>query len=571
MKQPHILRGLTEARWDLVVIDEAHLVSGDSVRHEAAHLIAGRSRQVVLLTATPHSGDDVRFGRLANLGALPGVDDKIVTFGRTKAEIGLHSTRHVRWHAVTPTRDERQAFDCLTRFERAVLSGPKAETAPFLLSVLRKRALSTMAALVSSIERRLAWLTTASDPPCTQLPLFTEDDDDCTDEDAAALRSESGLPNASERELLSRALDTARRASVRSSKIERLTTLLRRTTEAVVVFTEFRDSLRALIPALSAGSTPAVLHGGTGEVERRRELARFSAGSARVLLATDVASQGLNLQHRARWIWCLELPWNPVRLEQRIGRVDRIGQIRPTHATLLVSRHPAEAAVLGNLAKRVRAARRAVGPAALSSVAHPSARAEPDAPRLLTPRSWRRPAAALTRSVSRRRALVGGSQFDLENRGRPLWTTGLGWETAERACVLVSVAFTNTTGTTLERHLLWLGVPRSMCAPRDPGFREALVDVASRELAPRARRLGRILKARLGRLKHIDDAIAIVASAASRNELQPGLFDPRWASTGLGGPAPRRAYRHESTDDRQPSIVVEIGRPVIEIVWMSVR
>ena len=78
-----------------------------------------------------------------------------------------------------------------------------------------------------------------------------------------------------------------------------------------------------------------------------------------LLLATDVAGQGLNLQARARWVVSLELPWNPARIEQRLGRVDRIGQTRGVHGTLLVARDGAESGLLANLARRTLAARQA--------------------------------------------------------------------------------------------------------------------------------------------------------------------------------------------------------------------
>ena len=83
-----------------------------------------------------------------------------------------------------------------------------------------------------------------------------------------------------------------------------------------------------------AFSRPAsILHGGQDAIERRQQLESFLDGTTSILLATDVAGQGLNLQSRARWVISLELPWNPARLEQRIGRVDRISQTRPTHFT----------------------------------------------------------------------------------------------------------------------------------------------------------------------------------------------------------------------------------------------
>jgi superfamily II DNA/RNA helicase len=71
--------------------------------------------------------------------------------------------------------------------------------------------------------------------------------------------------------------------------------------------------------------------------ERAAAISRFNGGGARVLLATDAAAEGLNLQQRCRLVINLELPWNPMRLEQRIGRVDRIGQQRTVHAINLLA------------------------------------------------------------------------------------------------------------------------------------------------------------------------------------------------------------------------------------------
>ena len=82
-------------------------------------------------------------------------------------------------------------------------------------------------------------------------------------------------------------------------------------------------------------------------------LSRFTAGSARLLLATDAASEGLNLHHRCRLVINLELPWTPVRLDQRAGRVDRIGQARTVHAIRLVAAGTCEESIVARLASRV--------------------------------------------------------------------------------------------------------------------------------------------------------------------------------------------------------------------------
>jgi superfamily II DNA/RNA helicase len=95
--------------------------------------------------------------------------------------------------------------------------------------------------------------------------------------------------------------------------------------------------------------------------ERAVAVRRFNAGDARVLLATDAAGEGLNLQPRCRLVVNLELPWNPMRLEQRIGRVDRIGQRRTVHAVNLLASGSAETDMLARLARRLDHARSSVG------------------------------------------------------------------------------------------------------------------------------------------------------------------------------------------------------------------
>jgi superfamily II DNA/RNA helicase len=91
---------------------------------------------------------------------------------------------------------------------------------------------------------------------------------------------------------------------------------------------------------------------------RADAVARFTQGGARVLAATDVAAEGLNLQARCRLVVSLELPWSPSRLEQRAGRVDRIGQSRPVRVWTLTGASGHEAMVVAALARRAEAIRK---------------------------------------------------------------------------------------------------------------------------------------------------------------------------------------------------------------------
>jgi len=106
-----------------------------------------------------------------------------------------------------------------------------------------------------------------------------------------------------------------------------------------------------------------LLHGGLNREERSTVLAAFARDPLGLLLATDAAAEGLNLHHHCRLVINLELPWNPMRLEQRIGRVDRIGQPRTVHAFHLIARGTGEAGLLTHLRERVAAAQADIGTA----------------------------------------------------------------------------------------------------------------------------------------------------------------------------------------------------------------
>lgn len=374
LKQTHVSDSLPLDPWDLVVIDEVHTVCGDSERYALCQRVTRRSRRVLLLTATPHAGDEARFSKLLALGRTDPREELLI-FRRTRDSVGLTQPRRVHWRRVRLTESETRVFDALRAFEHTVTSrGRVSEQTVLLLSIFRKRALSTMAALSVSITRRLAWLGepgTIDLPDWRQPGLAFDDAFDTEDGEREGFMAETGLSAQRERSWLRRLRGLADAAARTESKVDRLAALVDRVAEPVVVFTEYRDSLDVIRRRLAFARQVAILHGAMDPAERRAQLRQFLHGDATVLLATDVAGQGLNLQSRARWVISLELPWNPARLEQRIGRVDRISQTRPTHLTLMVAQHSAEAGLLAHLARRVLTARRAIGDATLAGLAPP--------------------------------------------------------------------------------------------------------------------------------------------------------------------------------------------------------
>jgi superfamily II DNA/RNA helicase len=221
------------------------------------------------------------------------------------------------------------------------------------MTVLMRRACSSVMSLAQSIERRRSLLRSAPvDDAQLALPFQEREGD----EEPALLLAAPGLDDATqEQRILQRLLALALKAAGHESKIAALVRLLRRVREPVLVFTEYRDTLAHLEKQLPVSGI--ALHGGMTLRQRQRVAREFTEGSAAILLATDAASEGLNLQKRCRLVVNLELPWTPLRLEQRVGRVDRIGQLRPVHALHLVARGTGEESVVARLFARQARAR----------------------------------------------------------------------------------------------------------------------------------------------------------------------------------------------------------------------
>ena len=356
VKRPEVMRSLEGLIWDLAVLDEAHHLIGRSDRADAAAMLGDRARALVMLTATPHSGDDAAFARLCTLGDADG-SAPLLAFRRTRADVGLHGQRRAPLLRIRPTAAEAAMHEALMAYASLVWNQPGGSGlsgARLAVSVLARRACSSAGSLARSIERRLAILNHQFVPQESQrdLPFAFADAED--DEPQAVLQP-AGLPDeGDERRRLERLLELARRAAKSGeSKIVALQRFLSRVDEPAIVFTEYRDTLQRLADALPPLDA-VQLHGGLSPRERAEVTRRFTRGSVRLLLATDAGSEGLNLHHRCRLVINLELPWTPLRLEQRAGRVDRIGQQRRAHAVHLVAAGTCEETTLARLALRVR-------------------------------------------------------------------------------------------------------------------------------------------------------------------------------------------------------------------------
>lgn len=360
VKRVEVMRALEGLVWDLVIFDEAHALAGRSDRAAAAQAIGERARTVVLLSATPHPGDDRAFARLCAIGDI-GRAFPLLFFRRTRTDAGLASRRRMRWLPVRPTAEESQLHAALSRYARRIWheSDASGRGARLAAAVLMRRAFSSAASLARSLSRRKALLSSGHPGWSTQMNLpFGETPED--DEPDLLLASAGFHDAAAEHVAIEALIVLAERAAKRESKPAAVRRLLRRTREPVIVFTEYRDTLLRLASALD-GVPTVLVHGGLTAGERADALRAFIGGTERVLLATDAAAEGLNLQARCRLVVNLELPWTPVRLEQRIGRVDRIGQRRTVHAVQLVASGTGEERTLERLHRRLDGIRARLG------------------------------------------------------------------------------------------------------------------------------------------------------------------------------------------------------------------
>jgi superfamily II DNA or RNA helicase len=358
IKRPEVLPAVGSCRWDLVIVDEAHGAGPGSDRLAALRAISSQATYIVLVTATPHNGSRAAFEAVCRIGSH---GDRLLIFRRTRDAVALTGGRRVHRLAVAPSRAERDLHATLANLASAIASEPQPSRDAWLtIGVLHKRAFSSAYAIAQSAGRRLGAIDHAADQDLAEqliLPLVDAGELEPAD-DAPALLTPVLRDTAIERRLLSAIAEHAAAAGRRETKLSCLARLLRRfgrLGEPAIVFTEYRDTLLHVRRRLACDC--AVLHGGLSADDRRTELDKFRDGRCPVLLATDAAGEGLNLQGRCRIVVNLELPWNPMRLEQRIGRVDRIGQAKRVHAFHLIGRGTGEVRILEHLKARLTRAR----------------------------------------------------------------------------------------------------------------------------------------------------------------------------------------------------------------------
>jgi ERCC4-related helicase len=333
---------LEDTRWDIVVIDEAHNVAAAAnpekqLNYRLARLLSRRTDSMLLTTATPHNGRRETFGRLITLldwSAIP--DPKLREYGpddiapfflmRFKEDVRAEAGDQFAERQMIPlaattidaTADEEASYAELGNLRARAKAG-QYKTEAIIQWGLYKRFLSSPEACLSTVTKRIATLNKTPD----------------REDEAAAL--------ATLRSRLSRIQIAA------SSRFQLLVRELRAMgwtgkpqSPRVLLFTESTVTQIALARALAqefniafsekhedqSSQTMAIIHGGQPDVTLSKTVEAFGTGSSpmRLLVATDVASEGVNLHHECHNIIHYDLPWSIITLIQRNGRIDRFGQ-----------------------------------------------------------------------------------------------------------------------------------------------------------------------------------------------------------------------------------------------------
>jgi ERCC4-related helicase len=342
---------LKDTRWDVVIIDEAHNVAGASIpnRHlsyRLARLLSRRTDSMLLTTATPHNGKKETFGRLISLldpSAIPDpnfkeyIADDIKEFFlmRFKEDIREEASGMLADRVVVPpahttadaTKTEEDAYQVLAELRQALkeedlneqsVKNKRKHTA-LLQYGFYKLFLSSPEACYHTVANRLEKLK-HEDTSQVEVPALQK----LADRLKNLTLKDTARYQIFKKQLSNMAWD----GTAKSPRI--------------LVFTEYLRTQEALAHALAkdfnidysekfedqAQQTIAVIHGSTPDTHLMKTVEAFATGSSplRIMIATDVASEGINLHHECHNIIHYDLPWSIITLIQRNGRIDRLGQ-----------------------------------------------------------------------------------------------------------------------------------------------------------------------------------------------------------------------------------------------------
>ena len=374
-KRDEILPSLQSSQFDLIIVDEAHKMAAykysDSVtktgRYKLGEILSANSEHLLFLTATPHKGDTENFRLFLDLlepgfFATPDMleqsiekDENTLFLRRIKEDMKdfegkpLFLPRHVFTPAYNLSPSERQLYIKITEYVRhqynKALSSEKKRNIGFALIILQRRLASSSFALWRSLQRRRDRLDEIlqnfekSKTPTSKIFDFDDTEDLSENERWEQEKMWETLSIAGNKDELKKEIHTLKELIDDTKKViddetEIKLTKLKESMEKlekessnkkILIFTESKDTLEYLEKRIKSwGYTVSIIHGGMQLLERIEAEKTFKT-QTQIMIATEAAGEGINLQFCHLMI-NYDIPWNPNRLEQRMGRVHRYGQ-----------------------------------------------------------------------------------------------------------------------------------------------------------------------------------------------------------------------------------------------------
>lgn len=411
-KRKDILPYLKSVDWDLVIVDEAHKMAayryGDKLskteRYHLGSAISNNSDHLLFLTATPHKGDPENFRLFLDL-LVPGFfakqelieeslenKDNPLFIRRLKEDLKdfdgkpIFTNRYPKTIKFRLSENEKKLYNEVSRYvisqyNRAMQKDRRRNVA-FALLILQRRMASSTYALLRSLERRkgrLEDLLKEPELPEEAITIDLEEIEDYEEEgrweqenkwetlSIAENREELKKEIASLEEMQNVAKDILKEGcEVKLSELKKAMEegmkKLREMegNEKILIFTESRDTMEYLVKKIrSWGYSVNFIHGGL-KLDERIEAEKIFKHKTQIMVATEAAGEGINLQFCHLMI-NYDIPWNPNRLEQRMGRIHRYGQQKDVYIFNLVAEDTREGQVLGKLFDKLEEIRKALG------------------------------------------------------------------------------------------------------------------------------------------------------------------------------------------------------------------
>ena len=379
------IEAVVNADFDLVIIDEAHKMGGSSAqvsRYQLAETLSNAVPRILLLSATPHRGKSDHFRRVLQLldadafmgEDMPSVKEIEPFVMRSEKRFAVDYNGQKLFNErktiklLIPLEPERhhlqlQLYEHLTEYVRTSFNKAKQNrntALALVMTMLQKIASSSTAAIHSALSTRLYRLQNGLDESVEDYdPEYdTSDFNDFQPSDYSVAYTNDSR---TEEEVLQELVEEARvcMEQEQDAKTEALIrTIAQQRMEQgeplmkVLVFTEFRATQQYLEKQLTAKGLSCATINGSMELEARQNALRYFKDQADVMISTDAAGESLNMQF-CHVIVNYDLPWNPMAIEQRIGRVDRIGQKHIVKAFNMLTSNSIDAKVYGIIVEKL--------------------------------------------------------------------------------------------------------------------------------------------------------------------------------------------------------------------------